>query len=492
MYLGLDLGTSSLKAVIIDDKNNILAQVASPLSVSNPHPTWSEQDPISWWEACIDVFGKLHKLVDLKKLKAVGIAGQMHGATLLDKQGHVLRPCILWNDGRSQPQCEALMAEYPEFVERCGNLVMPGFTAPKIRWVQENEPAIFKKLSCVLLPKDYLAYRLTGIMTTDCSDAAGTLWMDPKTRQWDDVLLAATGLTRANMPKVYEGCDIVGQLSADVCKLLGIPQVPLVAGAGDNAAGAVGMGITEPGQSFVSLGTSGVYFTVSKSHKANPKRTVHAFCHALPHRWHQMGVTLSAANSLSWFSIVVNKSVPELLDALEKSGITETSVIFLPYICGERTPHNNALATGQFFGLTNTTHTEAMTLSILEGVAFSMLDCRNALGLVDDELTLIGGGCQSRLWRQIIANVLNKHVNYRDAGDVGAGLGVARLALLGEKQSKGKDIEILIAEHCKMPKILDIHKPDKATRFYYGKKYLSYQSLYHSTKSLSDKIISKL
>lgn len=491
MYLGLDLGTSGLKGVVIDDKGNVLVQESVALAVDSPHAMWSEQDPESWWLAFIDVIQQLQQRLDLSKLKAIGLSGQMHGATLLNSQGEVLRPCILWNDGRSQAQCQALMAEFPDLIERSGNLAMPGFTAPKIRWVQENEPDIFAQLAYVLLPKDYLAYRLTGFMSSDCSDAAGTLWLNPQTRQWDDALLAATGLTQANMPRVYEGCDVVGVLSEEVALQLDLPLLPLVAGAGDNAAGAVGMGVTNPGQGFISLGTSGVYFTVSESHKANPQNTVHAFCHALPNRWHQMGVTLSAANSLAWFAKLVDKTVVELLDALEDSDLQRTNVLFLPYLSGERTPHNDPQANGQFVGLTNTTKVEEMTLAVLEGVAFSLLDCQNALnsaGSVVDDLSLIGGGARSALWRQMIASVLNKRLIYRDGGDVGPGLGAARLALLGEQQNQGRDIESLITQYCTMPETLQVHEPEAALASYYRDKYALYQSLYHATKSLNEKL----
>ncbi|NLQ18955.1 xylulokinase [Marinomonas sp. M1K-6] len=491
MYLGLDLGTSGLKGVVIDDKGSVVAQASAPLTVNSPQATWSEQDPESWWQACLEVIELLHQRLDLSKVKAIGLSGQMHGATLLDQNGQVLRPCILWNDGRSQAQCEALMTQFPELIERSGNLFMPGFTAPKIRWVQDNEADIFAKLAFVLLPKDYLAYRLTGTMSSDCSDAAGTLWLNPQTRQWDDALLAATGLTQANMPTLYEGCDLVGELSPEVAQALSLPVLPLVAGAGDNAAGAVGMGVTNPNQGFISLGTSGVYFTVSESHKANPENTVHAFCHALPNRWHQMGVTLSAANSLAWFAKLVGQSVAELLEALDDCPDHTTRVLFLPYLSGERTPHNDPLANGQFVGLSNTTRVEDMTLAVLEGVAFSLLDCQNALdsaGSRVEELSLIGGGARSALWRQIIANVLNKRLIYRDGGDVGPGLGAARLALLGEQQRQGKAIEALIAEYCTMPDALAVHQPEAATQAYYQHKYALYQSLYQATKDLNDKL----
>lgn len=492
MYLGLDLGTSGLKAVVIDDEGGVIAQESVSLSVTNPHPTWSEQDPLSWWQACIDVLALLSQRLDLSRLKSLGIAGQMHGATLLDKQGDVLRPCILWNDGRSQAQCEALMSNYPELTERSGNLAMPGFTAPKVQWVRENEPEIFAKLAYVLLPKDYLVYRLTGRFSTDCSDAAGTLWLNPQTRQWDDVLLSATGLTQANMPTVFEGCDQVGQVSEEASKRLGLPMLPVVAGGGDNAAGAVGMGITHAGQGLLSLGTSGVYFVVSEAHKANPENTVHAFCHALPDRWHQMGVTLSAANSLSWLARLVDRSVPELLGALDQSDKKRTSVILLPYLSGERTPHNDPDAQGQFVGLRNGTDLVDMTLAVLEGVAFSLLDCQNALssaGSEVNELSLIGGGARSALWRQIVANVLNKRVIYRDGGEVGPGLGAARLALLGEKQDKAKQnntsLEALIERYCPTPEVLATHEPGSDMAEYYQQKYALYQAYYQMTKTLN-------
>ncbi|MCB5160971.1 xylulokinase [Marinomonas algarum] len=491
MYLGLDLGTSGLKGVVIDDNGVVLAQESVSLTVQSPHPTWSEQDPLSWWQACLEVMAQLQERLDLGKLKAIGLSGQMHGATLLNQQGDVLRPCILWNDGRSQTQCYALMAESPDSIERSGNLVMAGFTAPKIRWVEENEPEIFQQLAYVLLPKDYLAYRLTGHMSTDCSDASGTLWLNPATRQWDADLLATTGLTLANMPTVHEGCDVVGVLSKELAEQWEIAQLPVVAGGGDNAAGAVGMGVINPGEGFISLGTSGVYFTVSEAHRANPDNTVHAFCHALPDRWHQMGVTLSAANSLAWLAKLVGKSVAELLDALEDSDMVRTNVIFLPYLNGERTPHNDPLANGQFIGLDNQTSLESLTLAVLEGVAFSLLDCQNALssaGSSAESLSLIGGGARSGMWRQIIANVLGKRIIYRDGGDVGPGLGAARLALLGEQRRLGGELEALIAQYCVMPDVLEEHVPALETQAYYQEKYALYQEVYQSTKTLNGRL----
>lgn len=491
MYLGLDLGTSGLKGVLVDAQGQLLAQETVALTVESLRPLWSEQQPESWWQACEKIIAKLQQNYDLASLQAIGLSGQMHGATLLDKEGKVLRPCILWNDGRSQQQCLTLMAECPDFLERSGNLAMPGFTAPKILWVKEHEPEIYAQLAHVLLPKDYLAYRLTGKMSTDCSDAAGTLWLNPETRRWDAALLAASGLTEEQMPEVYEGCQFIGRLSTESASRLGLGLIPVVAGAGDNAAGAVGMGVTEPGQGFISLGTSGVYFTVSDQHRASPEHTVHAFCHALPNRWHQMGVTLSAANSLSWLTRILNTSVEGLLQALEASTIVKTQLLFLPYLNGERTPHNDPQASAQFIGLNNHTRPEEMTLAVLEGVAFSLLDCQNALakaGSVVTELSLIGGGARSSQWRQIIANVLQKTLIYRDGGAVGPGLGAARLALLADRQQQGEDLEALIQQYCQMPSVLAKHQAESDTREYYQHKYQIYQQAYQLSQGLNARL----
>jgi xylulokinase len=505
MFLGLDLGTSGLKGVVMDEKGEVIALDSVTLDVSSPLPLWSEQDPLSWWQAVKVLVAKLEqslaqKSLNFRHLKGIGVSGQMHGATFLDEQGEVLRPCILWNDGRSYQQCQRLMKACPELLTRSGNLAMPGFTAPKVLWLQEYEPETYAKLKYVLLPKDYLCYRLTACLSTDCSDASGTLWLNPQTRQWDDVLLAATGLQQENMPKVHEACDLVALLTREVAEELNLPQVPVVAGAGDNAAGAVGMGVINPGQGLLSLGTSGVYFTVSDCHRANPENTVHAFCHALPNRWHQMGVTLSAANSLSWLANLVDKPVPELIQNLSRylkaKGDSRTSVMFLPYLNGERTPHNDAQASGQFIGIKSDTGLEDMTLAVLEGVAFSLLDCQNALSSANSvvtDLSLIGGGAKSELWRQVLANVLNKRLIYRDGGDVGPGLGAARLALIGVKQGELKQddkaaLETIIQQACPMPKVLAIHEPESELRGYYQQKYALYQACFESTKHLNQEM----
>ena len=354
MYIGIDLGTSGVKAILINEAGDVVAQQSEALTVSRPHPLWSEQDPHAWWEAVDRAMQGLGGQQDLSRVKALGLTGQMHGATLLDADQQVLRPAILWNDGRSFAQCRALEQAVPDARRITGNLMMPGFTAPKLLWVAQHEPGIFRRVDKVLLPKDYLRLRMTGDFATDMSDAAGTLWLDVGKRDWSDTLLAACGLTRAQMPTLYEGSDITGRLKPEVARRWAMPDVPVIAGGGDNAAGAVGVGLYQAGQAMLSLGTSGVYFAVSDGFLSNPEQAVHSFCHALPQTWHLMSVMLSAASCLDWVCRLTGcDSVPALLQQVEQAPPAASPVWFLPYLSGERTPHNNPNATGTFFGLTH-------------------------------------------------------------------------------------------------------------------------------------------
>ena len=295
MYLGIDIGTSSVKAILMDERGAVVERASSPLSVSRPYPLWSEQDPTDWWAATNNAVSDLD-LQRRQAVKAIGLSGQMHGATLLGSDNRALRPAILWNDGRSNGQCAALEASIPDLGQITGNRAMPGFTAPKLQWVRENEPVIFEQVKSVLLPKDYVRLHMTGDLASDMSDSAGTLWMDVGNRDWSDVMLAATGLNRVHMPKLFEGNEFTGELRAEVAEAWGMGRVPVAAGGGDNAAGAVGVGVVRPGDAFLSLGTSGVLFLANGSYSPIPAAGVHSFCHALPSRWHQMSVILSAAS----------------------------------------------------------------------------------------------------------------------------------------------------------------------------------------------------
>ncbi|MGH8230878.1 MAG: xylulokinase, partial [Steroidobacteraceae bacterium] len=303
MYLGIDIGTSSVKAVLTDDSGAIVAQGQDTLEVKRPEPGFSEQDPDSWWQATRTAVGALPPAARAA-VRAVGLSGQMHGATLLDKHDRPLRPAILWNDGRSAVECIDLERREPDARAITGNIMMPGFTAPKLLWVSRHEPEIFRRTASVLLPKDYVRLRLTGEKVSDMSDAAGTAWMNVGQRDWSDALLAATALTRAHMPRLVEGPSPSGTVRASAAAELQLPRVVVAGGGGDNAASAAGLGVISPGQAFLSLGTSGVLFVVTDRFRPNPERAAHAFCHCVPNRWHQMSVMLSAASALDWVAQV--------------------------------------------------------------------------------------------------------------------------------------------------------------------------------------------
>ncbi|RPH28849.1 xylulokinase [Buttiauxella warmboldiae] len=432
MYIGIDLGTSGVKAILLDEQGEVLASRTEALTVSRPHPLWSEQDPEHWWQATDRAMKALGEQHSLAGVKALGIAGQMHGATLLDKQQNVLRPAILWNDGRCGAECALLEARVPDSRQITGNLMMPGFTAPKLLWVQRHEPEIFAQIDKVLLPKDYLRLRMSGIFASDMSDAAGTMWLDVAKRDWSDTMLDACQLSRRQMPALSEGCEITGSLKADVARAWNMPAVPVIAGGGDNAAGAVGVGMMDVGQAMLSLGTSGVYFAVSEGFRSRPESAVHSFCHALPNRWHLMSVMLSAASCLDWAAKLTGlATVPALLAAAEKADEEAGDIWFLPYLSGERTPHNNPQAKGVFFGLTHQHGPAELARAVLEGVGYALaegMDAVHSCGVTPQSVTLIGGGARSPYWRQMLADISGQTLDYRTGGDVGPALGAARLA----------------------------------------------------------------
>jgi xylulokinase len=431
MHLGIDLGTSGVKAVLTGADGLVLAQATAPLALASPHPLWREQDPAAWWQA---TQAAIAALPGRDGVRAIGLAGQMHGAVLLDAADRVLRPAILWNDGRSLAECRALEQTEPRSRAITGNLAMPGFTAPKLLWVRRHEPDIFVRTRRILLPKDWLRLILTGEAISDMSDAAGTLWLDVAARRWSPAMLAATGLTERHMPALAEGTDIAGRLRADAADQLGLPSgIPVAGGAGDNAAGAVGIGCVAPGDAFVSLGTSGVIFVSDAGFLPDPARAVHAFCHCLPDTWHRMSVILSAAASLAWITRATGATdEAALLGEVEQAGITATGrLVFLPYLSGERTPHNDPNAAGTFFGLTGSTTRADLARAVLEGVAFALADGLDALEANGGRiagLTAIGGGARSTLWLRILAAVLDRPLRAVAGAEVGPALGAARLA----------------------------------------------------------------
>jgi xylulokinase len=434
MYLGIDLGTSEIKAMLVDGGNKAIASSAVKQTISRPYPLWSEQSPENWWQATCDALEQLRAAAPaaFAAVRAIGVSGQMHGAVLLDARHRVLRPAILWNDSRSFAECIELEALVPESRQITGNLAMPGFTAPKLLWLQKHEPAVFRSISKVLLPKDYLVYRLTGELVSDMSDAAGTLWLDVARRDWSERMLEATGLGREQMPALIEGRDVAGQLKDDLARQWGFSgNVSVAGGASDNAAAAVGVGAVAPGSAVVSLGSSGVIFVSNDHFSPNPAQAMHAFCHALPQRWCQMSVTLAATTSLSWATRLTGHSSEAAFARLAEDAVIETAPIFLPYLNGERTPHNNAQASGMFFGLSSNTDAAAIAYSVMEGVAFSLADGYAALGTAGtriNQAVFVGGGARSRFWGSLVASSCGFALQRPVDGDLGGAFGAARLA----------------------------------------------------------------
>lgn len=476
MFIGIDLGTSGIKALLCDDAQTILASATAPLSVSRPAPGMSEQDPADWWRALDDAMSQLRgqQPAAMARVRGIGLSGQMHGAVVLDDAGQVLRPAILWNDVRASAECGELERALPSLRAITGNMAMPGFTAPKLAWLRRHEPATFARAAHVLLPKAWLRFRMTGALLEDMSDASGTLWLDVGARDWSDAALAATGMTRAQMPALVEGSAPAGVLHRDLAMAWGIDTAPILAGgAGDNAAGAVGLGAIMPGRAFVSLGTSGVIFAATERFRPWPQQAVHAFCHALPGLWHQMSVTLSAAACLAWWSGVCG--VPESV-LLDEMGLptAPSSVLFLPYLSGERTPHNDADIRGAFANLSHDTDRASLTQAVLEGVAFSLrdgLDALEASGTRLAEVDIIGGGSRSPAWRQIIADILELPVQCLADGEYGGAFGAARLARLAVTGQAPAAI-------CTPPHRSATHAPDPARAAAYRARLARYRALY--------------
>jgi xylulokinase len=479
--IGLDLGTSGVKAVILSEAGELLAEASAPLEVSRPHPLWSEQAPADWLAATDQAMRELRTRAGTawNEVRALAIAGQMHGATLLDAAGEVLRPAILWNDGRSQAQCAALEAREPATRRITANRAMAGFTAPKLMWVAEHEPAVFAKTAKVLLPKDWLVLQLGGVMSSDSSDASGTLWLDVGRRAWSPEMLAASGMRLDQMPKLYEGPDVVGHLLPRWTTAWGLPnKIAIAAGAGDNAGGAVGVGIKTPGTGFISLGTSGVIFVATDGPHANAERGVHTFCHALPGVWHQMAVMLSASSALSWWCGITGHTPDELLQSLKPGEVRPGAPLFLPYLSGERTPHADPGAQASFIGMTHATTRDDLSYAVLEGVAFIFADGLDALreaGSAPTRLLAIGGGARSDTWLQLMADTLALTVDRPSGAEVGPALGAARLAL----RSQG------VHGVAKAPPIARSFSPQAAATAALHQRLQRFRSAYQPLRQLS-------
>lgn len=477
MYIGLDLGTSGLKGILIGADQTVIAEATAPLTVQRPAEGWSEQRPADWIAAAETVLDAL-AAHGLGAVKGIGLSGHMHGATLLDASDQVLRPCILWNDTRSHEEAAELDGD-PMFRRITGNIVFPGFTAPKLLWVRRHEPAIWDRVAKVLLPKDYLRLWLTGGHVAEMSDAAGTSWLDTGRRDWSDDLLAATGLSRAQMPSLVEGSQVSGQLRDGLAARWGLPKGVVVAGGGgDNAASGVGVGVVRAGEAFVSLGTSGVLFAANDGYQPDPATAVHTFCHALPGTWHQMGVILAATDALNWFARLAGTDAAALtggLGALQAPGKT----IFLPYLGGERTPLNSASVRGAFTGLEHATDREAATRAVLEGVTYAIRDSRDALAATGTRigtLLAVGGGSRSDYWLKLIATALGVPVALPVAGDFGGAFGAARLALMA---ATGAGAEIAT-----LPRIDRVIEPDTTLSAAFDAGHARFRAVQSAIKDL--------
>jgi xylulokinase len=485
MFLGIDVGTSEVKALLLDEDHRVIDTAGSTLEVSRPHPGHSEQNPADWWTATCAALAALRAQhpVAYSAVRAIGLSGQMHGAVLLDAADRVLRPAILWNDVRSDQECLDMMAQLPALTQIAGSLAMPGFTAPKLRWVQKHEPQVFAQVARVLLPKDYVRLQLTGEYVCDMSDASGTMWLDVDKRSWSPALLALTGLHEAQMPRLVEGSAAGGILRAEVAASLGLPAGIVVAGGGgDNAASAVGMGAVEAGEGFLSLGTSGVLFVVTPSYQPNAASATHAFCHALPQRWHQMSVMLSAASCLQWAAGALGLESAAAVEAKAASLPAQARAqapLFLPYLSGERTPHNDAHVRGSFHGLSHSTDQAALAYAVIEGVTFGLNDGLRALraaGSAPRQLSLVGGGARSAFWAQQLASALDLDIVTHPESTAGGALGAARLGWL----ATGAALDAV----CRKPDIAHTYRSDAGEHTLLAGRFARFQALYPALHGL--------
>ncbi|WP_282602878.1 xylulokinase [Paracoccus sp. PARArs4] len=477
MYLGIDLGTSGVKALLMDDAQRIIGSATESLTVQRPASGWSEQDPDAWISAADRAVSRIAREHGLSRLRGIGLSGQMHGAVTLDADDRVLRPAILWNDTRAHAEAAALDAD-PVMRRLSGNIVFPGFTAPKLVWMAEHEPDLHARVARVLLPKDFLRLWLTGEHVSEMSDASGTAWLDVARRDWSDDLLAASGMRRDQMPALVEGSERSGMLRDALAREWGVEgPVTVAGGAGDNAATAIGAGTVSGGQGFVSLGTSGVLFAATDRFLPAPETAVHAFCHAAPGMWHHMGVMLQAAAAIEWLAGITGTPAATLTADLGPQSAPGPE-IFLPYLSGERTPHNDAQVRGLFAGLGAGSDRAAMTRAVLDGVAFALADNLHALrqaGAGPDALLALGGGARSDYWLRSIANALDLPVLLPEGGDFGAAFGAARLGLMADT---GAGTEI-----CTTPAIASEIAPDPALVPAYSEGLARFRALYPAARS---------
>ncbi len=430
MFIGIDIGTSAVK-VVCTSATDILASASVDIQTSSLQPGWSEQAPDIWWRATITALKQLSRQISLTDAQAVGLSGQMHGAVLLDAELHPVRPAILWNDNRAALQCEQLRAAVPQIGQIAGVLPLPGFTAPKVMWLEQSEPESYGRIAHILLPKDYVGLRLHDEIATDVSDAAGTLWLDQSRREWSARIAEPTCTQPDWLPPVKHGHCVVGQITPQGAQETGLPRgIPVVAGGGDAATGAVSLGATEAGRGFISLGTSGQLFVADQRYRPNPERYVHAFAHTVPDRWYQMAAMLNGARPIAWIGGQLGLSATEVVGLAETANRTRAP-IFLPYLTGERSPHGNPHIRACFLGLEDATGRAEICYSVVEAIAFSFADAIESFGNTLGELSAIGGGSRSDLLLRLIATATGTPILRPQGADSGPAFGAARLAACG-------------------------------------------------------------
>ena len=482
MFLGLDLGTSGLRALLVRADGSVVGSAEATYPVSHPQSGWSEQNPADWVTACESVVAKLRSAhpQDWPDLSGIAVAGQMHGATLLDAKDDVLRPCILWNDTRSFAEATELDGQ-PGMREISGNIVFPGFTAPKLVWLARHEPKIFERVAKVLLPKDYLTFWLTGEHVSEMSDAAGTAWLDVEKRAWSPELLDASGMRMDQMPRLVEGSALAGRLRASLAQDWGISQpVAVAGGGGDNAVAACGVGALSEGDGFVSLGTSGVLLAAKDSFAPMPETAVHTFCHAIPETWYQMGVILAATDSLNWLARNLGQDAAALSKALGDRIDEPGKMRFLPYLSGERTPHNDSSIRGALLNLDIAHGPADLTQAVMEGVAFALRDNLEALkstGTKLDRVLAIGGGAQSPYWVELCATLLDLPIDLPAKGEFGAAMGAARLAQCAATGAAPKDV-------MSAPEVARTVPPRPELQPAYEEAYQAFRATYPALKDL--------
>lgn len=483
VFLGIDIGTSAVKTVLVDEREAVVGEASAPVPSSEPRPGWSEQNPEDWWQATETAVAALRREAPdaLRATAAIGLSGQMHGVTLLDERDIPIRPSIIWNDGRGVEECAELEAAVPDLPDIAGVIAMPSFTAPKLRWLGKHEPRSLARTRRIPLAKDYVRLRLTGEFATEMSDAAGSLLLDEAGRDWSDPILSAAGITRAMLPRLLEGSMASGELRPAIRTAWGIgrERVVVAAGAADAAAGAIGIGATAEGDSFISLGTSAQYFVTRERYEPKPETLIHAFAHALPKRWFEMAAMLNGAGPLSWAARAFGiADIGAMLAEVEARFRGPSRIICLPYLVGERTPLNDPDVRGALFGLDYGTDKADIIQAVLEGAAFSLMDAQLALkaaGRSTAPVSLVGGGARSRFWMKLIASAIGLPVLRHAGSEKGPAFGAARL---GRLALTGEAPETV----CAKPPVIETIEPDAALGEAYRERFDTYRRLYRAIR----------